>query len=101
MNDEKTINILADPFPSFLPFLFHSGVSGFVSAGSVCDTLLAEGDLHPAAVPSVITGLRYGGCSRPGLYREEDTEEARGPAYPEGGQTPRPTHPEEHVSLPY
>lgn len=81
--------------------LFHSGVPGFFCAGPVCDALPVEGDLHPAAVPPVFTGLRYGGRSRPGLHGEEDSEEARGPAHPEGGQTARQTHPEEHVSLPH
>lgn len=96
------VNIMADFFfpPSSPPFLLHSGVSGFISAGSVCDALPAEGDLHPAAVPSVFTGLCYGGCPWPGLHWKEDSEEAWGPAHPEGGQTPRQTHPEEHVSLP-
>lgn len=81
--------------------LCHSGVPGFFSAGPVCDAILAEGDLHPAAVPAVVTGLRYGGSSRPGLHGQEDSEEAGGPAHPAGGQTARQTHPEEHVSLPH
>lgn len=84
----------------FFVFLFPSGLPGLLSVRSVCDTLPVEGDLHSAAVTSVFTGLRYGGCSWPG-QREKDLEEARGPANPEGGQTPRQTHPEEHVSLPY
>lgn len=91
---------MADSLPSCLPLPILSGVSGFISAGSVCDSLPAEGDLRPAAVPSVINGLCYGGGAWPGKYWEEDTEETWGPADAEDGQTPRPTHPEEHVSLP-
>lgn len=49
--------------PCIFLSLFHSGVPGLFCAGSVCDALPAEGDLHPAAVPPVLTGLRYGGRS--------------------------------------
>lgn len=79
----------------------HSGVPWGFSAGPVCDAILAEGDLHPAAVPAVVTRLRYGGSSRPGLHRQENSEEAGGPANPASGQAAWQTHPEEHVSLPH
>lgn len=79
----------------------RSGVPGRFSAGPVCDAIPAEGDLHPAAVPAVVTRLRHGGGSRPGLHRQEDSEEAGGPAHPAGNQAAWQTHPEEHVSLPH
>lgn len=82
-----------------LSFL-RSGVPGFIRAGSVRDPLPAEGDLHPASVPPVVTGLRHGGRARPGLHGQEGPQEARGSARPEGGQTPQQAQPEKHVSLP-
>lgn len=93
-------NITSTFFRLDKPFLFSPGVSGFISAGSVCDSLPAEGDLHPAAIPSGVPGLCHGSCAWSGLHREEDPEEATGLACTEDGEAPQPTHPEEHVSLP-